>query len=268
MMLQGETGDGIIIFGTVNMSAASEKIAYLERVASNVPVFEKTEIGGIPISLLANFSDLYTSVKILGHGASGMVKCYREKSTSNLYAMKEMTIFRAEDLESLYGEVDILRELSESINSPSIVKYHDCFVRRSGKDMIFVIVTEYIEGACLQDYINAAINENKHFCMKTVLNIAYWLFDILAILHSRGYVHRDIKPNNIMVDHVNNRFVLIDFGLTCSINAKTSKSSNTLCTTGEFPGTVIFMAPESWDTRSRSRKRFTPRSGNKLDRLK
>ena len=256
------------IFSIVNMSVVSTPISSLDRVASQVPIFEKIDIGGVITAMLINFDDLYTYVKTLGHGASGVVKCYREKSTANLFAMKEMTIFHSTELETLRSEVEILREISSNIQSSSIVKYHDSFVRKCVSGPLFVIVTEHIEGASLQDHLNGMINSDRHIKMETILRIAYWLFSTLAVLHNRGYVHRDIKPNNIMVDDVNNRFVLIDFGLTCSINAKTTRDNHILCTKGEFDGTIIFMAPESWTPIQETRKRFSPRNGNKLEGLK
>lgn len=252
--------------GIVNMSVASIEILSLDRVASQVPIYEKIEIGDIITTRLVNFDDLYTYVKTLGQGASGVVKCYRENSTSNLFAMKEMNIFNSTELEILCSEVEILQEISASITSQSIVKYHDSFVRMSELGALFVIVTEHIEGASLQDYLNGMMKSGEYIEMGTIYRIAYWLFSILAVLHSKGYVHRDIKPNNIMVDSINDRFVLIDFGLTCSLNSKTTKTIS--CKAGQFDGTTIFMAPESWTPIQDTHKRFLPRNGNKLERLK
>lgn len=242
-----------------------KSIARLDRVASQVAIFEKIVINEVNTCVLVNFDDLYVYVKTLGHGASGVVKCYREKSTSNMFAMKEINIFNSTELETLQSEVEILKEISREIESSSIIKYHDSFISKSGTDYLFVIVTEYIEGVSLQDYLNEMIKSGEYMEMRTILRIAYWLFDTLILLHNKGYIHRDIKPNNIMVDDVNNRFVLIDFGLTCSI---TARANNILCTNKQFDGTTIFMAPESWNITQETRKRFSPRNRNKIAYLK
>jgi len=243
----------------------------LNRVASQIPIFENVEIGGIITSVLVNFNDLYDYVKNLGHGASGVVKCYQEKSTLNLFAMKEINIFDWKDIDKLQSEVDILRRISNNIQSSSIVKYHDCFIRKDETGPLFVIVTEYINGVSLENHLATTIKNGEYMNMKIIVRIAYWLFDTLALLHSKGYVHRDIKPGNIMVDNDNNRFVLIDFGLTCLISNKIAGGNqHILCTNGEFDGTVVFMAPEVWSPIHDTHKSFYHRSflkSNKLDRM-
>ena len=218
----------------------------LDIVVAQVPIFETMEINGIYAQVMVNFDELYSYEKKLGHGGSGVVKCYRENATSNLFAIKEINIYKSTNLEILKGEVDILREIN-NINSRSIVKYYNSCLRKSGNGVLFIIIMECIEGKSLQDYLNEMIDNNEYIDIRTILNIAYWLFDTLALLHYHGYVHRDIKPNNIMEDDINKRFVLIDFGLTCSINNRRI-NHQIVCNNGEFDGTTIFMAPESFTT--------------------
>lgn len=50
----------------------------------------------------------------------------------------------------------------------------------------------------------------------TDFDIRYYMFEILKALdycHSKGIVHRDVKPHNIMIDHANRKLRLIDWGL-------------------------------------------------------
>ena len=70
--------------------------------------------------------------------------------------------------------------------------------------------------------MNKLDDDLNTFCMQkngnslslyTAINIAIQLLDRIETLHSLGYVHRDLKPKNVMVEHSNETIVLIDFGL-------------------------------------------------------
>ena len=67
------------------------------------------------------------------------------------------------------------------------------------------------------------------------------LLDALEFAHGRGFVHRDIKPGNVLVSAADGSVKLLDFGLARAYQA--SKLSG-LTMTGQMAGTVAFMAPE------------------------
>jgi serine/threonine protein kinase len=205
-------------------------------VSDLYPILDIMTIGDTNVKLLLNFKDIYEKVKTLGLGGFGQVKCYKERATGNLYAFKEIVITARSNIQSLQDEVAILSRLSR-VNH-SIVKYYDSFVRKNKKELYYVIVTEYIHGFTLQDYINTLNRKNKRPDDLTIFNLTLWLFSTLAFLHDSGYIHRDIKPNNIMIDTVANRFVLLDFGLSYCKN---------LCTTYSDGGTPEFISPERWE---------------------
>jgi len=235
----------------------------LSNISKKNPIFKYTKINKIKIKKLLNFNDIYEYIKIIGHGGSGVVKCYKNTCTDELFAMKEISIINYEEIDSLMKEVEIFKEISTKIKNNNIVKYIDYFFRETELGLTLIIVSEYINGYSLQDYLNNMIDNDIFLSEKTLLEISYWLFDTLSILHYHGYVHRDIKPNNIMVDVKNNRFVLIDFGLSCSLN---KKSKYLFCKDNYFDGTIIFMSPETLS----NEKYLNPsaKSFNKLDLLK
>ncbi len=53
--------------------------------------------------------------------------------------------------------------------------------------------------------------------MRTILSIGMQMLDILEKFHSLGYIHNDLKPQNMMIKYGQNQVYLIDFGLTTSI---------------------------------------------------
>lgn len=239
------------------------KESALDRVASNVPIFKYVKIGESIEPVLTNFNDLYVFIKKLGQGGSGTVKCYKNRHNSETYAIKEIMLFNSLDLNLLKAEVETLTNLS----SPYTVKYYDSFLASIGDMIKYVIITEHIEGLSLQRHIDTMINAGSYIKRDTILKLGYWLFNTLDFIHNKGYVHRDIKPGNIMVDITNDRFVLIDFGLSCSLNNKNKLT----CEFGEFDGTTTFMPPEAFvstynmDTKQKILSIVRP---GKLDKLK
>lgn len=69
------------------------------------------------------------------------------------------------------------------------------------------IVMQYIDGPTLRQWLMG------HPPLELRMDIAKQLLDTVAYIHSKGVVHRDIKPDNIMITRIGQRAVLIDFGL-------------------------------------------------------
>ncbi len=67
----------------------------------------------------------------------------------------------------------------------------------------------------LDDDLNAfCLQKNQNsLSLYTAINIGIQLIERIETLHSLGYVHRDLKPKNVMVEHATETIVLIDFGL-------------------------------------------------------
>lgn len=242
----------------------------LDVVATSIPIFTYVNINGVDEKFLVNFDEIYTLISTLGKGGSGSVKCYQENATRLSYAIKEIEIFEETNILDLKAEINTLIGIQNRIKSDYIVKYYDSFLINRKGGFIYAIVTEHIEGNSLFNYVNLSIDGLIDINENIILKIAYWLFDTLSLLHENGYVHRDIKPENIMVDTENNRFVLIDFGTTCSL--KKNHEGGIICNIGGYDGTFQYMAPESWDNESLSPRKMKLsklyNNGNRNKRLK
>ncbi len=103
----------------------------------------------------------------------------------------------------------------------------------------FYLIQEWIQGPTLTDVVTAAESISE----AEVKNILVSLLSVLDYVHSGGIIHRDIKPDNIILRNLNNQPVLIDFGavketVATVINAQ-GKSDRSIVV-----GTPGFMAPE------------------------
>lgn len=125
--------------------------------------------------------------------------------------------------ERLFNEFQAVRLL----NHPNIVKYFD-FIE-TPKNYEFYI--EYCSGKSLLDFIN----ENSGLDEQTACFIFRQLMEALSYLHDHNISHRDLKPDNIMIDG-NNHIKIIDFGL-CSV-----QDTGSLLLT--FCGSLNYAAPE------------------------
>lgn len=116
-----------------------------------------------------------------------------------------------------------------SLNHPNIVRVFDV----GDEGNIYYIVMEYIEGSSLKDVIIA----EGPLSTQRSLELAAEICDAIGYAHSTGLIHRDIKPQNILLDRTG-RVKVTDFGIAKSVN------SATLTEAGITLGTVHYFSPE------------------------
>ena len=173
----------------------------------------------------------YEFISMLGNGAFGKVRLYRDKKNKDLlFAIKTLKKdgISSYEFNLLRSELNILSNLDH----PNIVKYFGEY-----EDDYYVhIVMEYLKGYDLYKVI--ALKNYNGFDEKNMCEIIYQLLKALAFIHSQNIVHRDIKPENMLFANKKNysSLKLIDFGL--ATNSK--KDKNTV-------GTPHYMAPEMID---------------------
>ncbi len=162
-------------------------------------------------------------------GIGGMANVYRCYDTID---DREVAIKILKD-EFLNNEEFIRRFKNESkaiavLSHPNIVKVYDV----SFGDMIQYIVMEYIDGITLKEYIN----QQKILTWKETVHLVTQILAALSHAHSKGVVHRDIKPQNMMLLS-DGTIKVTDFGI-----ARFSNSTRTM--TEQAIGSVHYIAPE------------------------
>lgn len=172
------------------------------------------------------FADRYEVVQQLGTGGTSAVYKVWDRLPKEMIALKIIDAAAAENpkmLDYFKRELSVARKLAHR----NVVRIHDLGDHR-GK---LYISMEYIEGRTLA----ALLTQRKRLNVTQFLVIFDQLCDGLAYVHSRGVIHRDIKPQNIMADK-DGTLKLMDFGLARSVSSRP--------TMGIAVGTPAYMSPE------------------------
>ena len=177
----------------------------------------------------------YQMIKVLGQGGMGSVMLARAVSDGKLVAIKTLLPEVAVSEQSLKR---FLREIevSSSLQHPNIVSY----IEHGTHNGIVYLVTEYVAG---MDASRLAKQRGGKLPYAQVVKVIEQTLAALDFAHSLGFVHRDIKEQNILVDGTFPNFVtkLTDFGLSKSYK-QTGMSGVTMV--GDVAGTIAYMPPE------------------------
>ncbi|XP_068208171.1 rho-associated protein kinase 2 isoform X1 [Palaemon carinicauda] len=179
------------------------------------------------IELLRMRADDFINIKVIGRGAFGEVQLVRHKFTKQVYAMKllsKVQMIKRSDSAFFWEERDIMAHA----NSEWIVQLHFAF-----QDHKFLyMVMDYMPGG---DLVNLMSNYDvpekwaKFYCAEVVL--------ALDAIHSMGFVHRDVKPDNMLLD-ISGHLKLADFGTCMKMDKDGLVRSDTAV------GTPDYISPE------------------------
>jgi serine/threonine-protein kinase len=122
-------------------------------------------------------------------------------------------------------------EIAAQLTHPHILPVHDS----GSADGRLYFVMPYVEGESLRQ----RLAREKQLPVEDALRIARDVADALSYAHSRGVVHRDVKPENILLE--SGHAVVADFGIARALAAS---AGETLTATGMAVGTPAYMSPE------------------------
>jgi eukaryotic-like serine/threonine-protein kinase len=167
----------------------------------------------------------YTVVGHLGHGARTTILQVADLRTGQVYALKRVVKRSSEDNRYL-EQVENEYQIASQVDHPAMRKCPE--IRRIRKWMQvreLWLFMEYIDGSTLEEERPGTVLETLDYLTQ--------IAECLDVMHNAGYVHADVKPNNIM-RHNRTQVKIIDFGQSCRIGHVKSR----------IQGTPDYIAPE------------------------
>ncbi len=187
--------------------------------------------GGLQARLAATLGDAYTIEGEIGRGGMGVVYKARDERLKRSVAIKVLPpelAYRSDIRARFMREA----ETAARISHPNVVPIHSV---GEADDFVYFVMG-YVDGESLALRLKRrgrlSIDESRRICRETA--------DALAAAHQQGVIHRDVKPDNILLEGTRGRVMVTDFGIAKALTA----SGGTLTEAGIAIGTPAFMSPE------------------------
>jgi serine/threonine-protein kinase len=181
------------------------------------------------VALQAALAGRYSLDRELGRGGMGIVYLARDVALDRPVAIKLLPPDMAKD-----GELKqrFLREarIAAQLSHPNIVPIH---LVEERDDLVYFVMA-FVDGESLSERVRRAGPLRPGEASRLIQEVAW----ALAYAHVRGVVHRDIKPDNILLERAGGRAMVSDFGIARSTAAPA------LTAHGLILGTLQYMAPE------------------------
>jgi serine/threonine protein kinase/tetratricopeptide (TPR) repeat protein len=194
-----------------------------------VPPPSATAIRGGHLPKGMRLGKRYEIVQMLGEGGMGAVYKAWDLELDRLVALKvirpELAVHE-EILQRFKQELILARKITQK----NVIRIFDL----GEADGVKFITMEFIEGKDL----TSLIKEKGRLTFEECADVVYQTCTALDAAHSEGVVHRDLKPQNIMVEK-SGRIIVMDFGI-----ARTMEQGGGMTQTGALIGTPDYMSPE------------------------
>jgi serine/threonine protein kinase/Tfp pilus assembly protein PilF len=181
----------------------------------------------------STFANRYQIIEELGRGGMGKVYKALDTEIKERIALKLIKPEIASDrktIDRFRNELKVARQISHK----NVCRMYDL----NKADSSYFITMEYIPGGDLKRFIR----RSKQLSIETAVSIAKQICEGLVEAHRLGVVHRDLKPNNIMIDDDGNARIM-DFGIARSLETKGITGA------GVMIGTPEYMSPEQVESK-------------------
>lgn len=184
------------------------------------------------------FGERYEIDSVLGSGGMSVVYKAKHKLMDKIVAIKLL------DPRLVRQNIAVRRFQQEAqaasrLNHPNVIIIHDFGMTPEGQPYM---VMDFLAGKSLQEILDDVVQLSPERAKSVFLQCASGL----AHAHKAGVVHRDVKPNNIIMDkdHLGREAVkIVDFGIA-KLAPDAANPQERLTRAGEFFGTAVYMSPE------------------------
>lgn len=197
--------------------------------------FDKCELQEDPL-IGSVYADRYEILSLLGSGTSGVVYKARHRYMQKLVAIKVMHFENISDI----GMLKRFRQeaaAASSLTHQNIINVIDFGLSAEGQAFM---IMDYLGGASLDELI-----ENGELSAQNAVEVFKQICDGLSHAHDNGIIHRDVKPNNVLVVKLEDQRLLVklvDFG-TAKLVVPDSDGAS-LTRPGQVFGSPTYMSPE------------------------
>lgn len=187
----------------------------------------------VPRPLARWLADRYELLDEIGRGGTSVVHRARDRHTGREVAVKLVDHAAGDPaaLEQFAREAQI----AGALQHPNVVQ---TLAAKAGGGAA-ALVTEYVAGGTLRAALRVAAEAGERWPYARVAAVLRDVASALAHAHAAGVVHRDVKPENVLLEDGTGRACLADFGIAVLLDRFGSVASG-----GEAAGTPSYMAPE------------------------
>jgi serine/threonine protein kinase len=206
-----------------------EKVSNKEIFVGDMVLVGNTEIwvqGVEKDAFLGNTIGGYTFHYLLGRGGQGIVYLAEQSNLKRICAVKVLNQSLSDD-ESYRNSFLFEARVAAALNHENLIGIYDVY--EQGDKVFFSM--EHMPGGSLADIVSSEGEIPIKLCIKYIIEAAKGL----AYIHGKGFVHKDIKPANFMVDG-DGVLKIGDFGITAANNEQNTE--------GKVMGSPHFMSPE------------------------
>lgn len=170
----------------------------------------------------------YKILRLLGEGGMANVYLAEDIILCKKVAVKLLRLDLQKDPQTIH-RFKLEAQSTSELSHPNIVSILDV----GSEDQRHYLVMEYVEGIDLEEYIQ----RNKPLSLNEAIRIMDQVLSAIICAHQHGVIHRDLKPQNILMDKMGN-IKIVDFGIAVALNKSTMTQTNTAI------GSVHYMSPE------------------------
>lgn len=164
----------------------------------------------------------YIIDEFIGSGAMACVYKVRERGTPNVYALKllrEQYRQRKRFKEIFQREATHMRDLQY----PNIVRFYKFVLEEHSA----YILMDYVQGKALTDYIRQSRQTGQLIAIDKIVRIMAQIARAISYLHTEGFIHRDVKPGNILLVGEDESAFLTDLGIAGAMDEPSLSGAGT-----------------------------------------
>lgn len=177
----------------------------------------------------------YKILNRIGKGAQGFVYLAQHKTEGKNYILKQVECNDESECNRAFKESLALLDLKHSY----ICQYKEFFVSwdKELSAMFVTVVSDYYETGNLTKFLQEMRKNRESVSEKVVMKWIGQILDAFIYIHKKGFVHRDLKPNNIYITGDDNSLAIGDFGVPAVMEDMRTKTRG-------LQGSQNYMAPE------------------------